>query len=215
MDRGNQRAGGEYGATAIEYGLIAALVAVVIIGALAALGSSLENKFTSTASTVEPAAPGSSVDESTITPRASATSTETPETGDETSTGAPAVESATPTPGEERPRILSDTLCWLGPGSAYEVVSAVRAGTPIEVLGLGLGGDWLVVDNPHFPGVVCWISIDTVEIPDSAVLPGRIFSVPPTPTITPEPEKKKGCIVKGKCEVPCPFPPEQYPVCYQ
>jgi len=35
----------ESGATAIEYGLIAALIAVVIIGALTFLGSSLKNKF--------------------------------------------------------------------------------------------------------------------------------------------------------------------------
>ena len=37
----------ESGATAIEYGLIAALVAVVIIGALSALGSGLTNTFQS------------------------------------------------------------------------------------------------------------------------------------------------------------------------
>ena len=37
----------ESGATAIEYGLIAALIAVVIIGALQALGVSLNTKFTS------------------------------------------------------------------------------------------------------------------------------------------------------------------------
>ncbi|MCK5444622.1 MAG: Flp family type IVb pilin [Rhodospirillaceae bacterium] len=33
------------GATAIEYGLIAALIAVVLIGALTLVGSDLENKF--------------------------------------------------------------------------------------------------------------------------------------------------------------------------
>ena len=36
----------EDGATAIEYGLIAALVAVAAIGAMTALGTSLEGKFT-------------------------------------------------------------------------------------------------------------------------------------------------------------------------
>lgn len=35
----------ESGATAIEYGLIAALIAVVIIGALQAVGSGLTSKF--------------------------------------------------------------------------------------------------------------------------------------------------------------------------
>jgi pilus assembly protein Flp/PilA len=37
----------EEGATAIEYGLIASLIAVVIIAALTALGTGLTNTFTS------------------------------------------------------------------------------------------------------------------------------------------------------------------------
>ncbi|MDH5772287.1 MAG: Flp family type IVb pilin [Rhodospirillaceae bacterium] len=36
----------ESGATAIEYGLIAALIAVVIIGALSLVGNDLKAKFT-------------------------------------------------------------------------------------------------------------------------------------------------------------------------
>lgn len=40
----------ESGATAIEYGLIAGLIAVVIIGALTALGTSIQNKFETIAS---------------------------------------------------------------------------------------------------------------------------------------------------------------------
>ncbi len=44
----------EKGATAIEYGLIAALVAVVIIAALRLLGSNLTSTFNSVATTVAP-----------------------------------------------------------------------------------------------------------------------------------------------------------------
>ncbi len=39
----------ESGATAIEYGLIAGLIAVVIIGALTTLGSNISKKFTAVA----------------------------------------------------------------------------------------------------------------------------------------------------------------------
>ncbi|MEJ0049638.1 MAG: Flp family type IVb pilin [Methylovirgula sp.] len=39
----------ESGATAIEYGLIAGLIAVVIIGALTALGSNIATKFNAVA----------------------------------------------------------------------------------------------------------------------------------------------------------------------
>lgn len=42
----------ESGATAIEYGLIAALIAVVIIGALELLGTNLSATFSSVASAV-------------------------------------------------------------------------------------------------------------------------------------------------------------------
>ena len=40
------------GATAIEYGLIAALIAVVIIGALTTVGSNLNTNFTSVATSL-------------------------------------------------------------------------------------------------------------------------------------------------------------------
>ena len=42
--------GEESGATAIEYGLIAALIAVVIIGVLATIGTNLNSKLNSVAS---------------------------------------------------------------------------------------------------------------------------------------------------------------------
>ena len=43
----------ESGATAIEYGLIAALVAVVIIGAVTAVGTKLSTKFTTISSNLK------------------------------------------------------------------------------------------------------------------------------------------------------------------
>ena len=43
----------ESGATAIEYGLIAALVSVAIVGALTTLGTNLKGTFNSVAATVK------------------------------------------------------------------------------------------------------------------------------------------------------------------
>ncbi len=40
------------GATAIEYGLIAALIGVVIIGAVTSLGTNISSKFTQIATTI-------------------------------------------------------------------------------------------------------------------------------------------------------------------
>lgn len=45
----------EHGATAIEYGLIAALIAVVIIGALTLLGEEISEKFDEIADAVSSA----------------------------------------------------------------------------------------------------------------------------------------------------------------
>ncbi len=45
----------ESGATAIEYGLIAALISVVIIGALSAIGTNLNTAFTNIGTNLAPA----------------------------------------------------------------------------------------------------------------------------------------------------------------
>ena len=42
----------ESGATAIEYGLIAALIAVVLVASLGALGTALDTKFTDIATEI-------------------------------------------------------------------------------------------------------------------------------------------------------------------
>ena len=42
----------EEGATAVEYGLMVALIAVVIIGAVTTLGTNLSSKFSSVATSV-------------------------------------------------------------------------------------------------------------------------------------------------------------------
>jgi len=46
----------ESGATAIEYGLIAALIAVVLVTALGALGTNLSSTFNTISTNVTPAA---------------------------------------------------------------------------------------------------------------------------------------------------------------
>ena len=48
----------ESGATAIEYGLIAALIAVVIIGAATSLGENIRDQFNEIAGAIENASSG-------------------------------------------------------------------------------------------------------------------------------------------------------------
>jgi pilus assembly protein Flp/PilA len=47
------RFGGDEGATAVEYGLMVALIAVVIIGAVIALGGALDDTFTEVGDQIE------------------------------------------------------------------------------------------------------------------------------------------------------------------
>ncbi len=49
-------AGNRNGATAIEYGLIAGLIAVVIVGAITTIGTGLNTKFQSVNTAITPAA---------------------------------------------------------------------------------------------------------------------------------------------------------------
>lgn len=54
----NKLAGDEQGATAIEYGLIAALIAVAAITALTSIGTNLTSTFTRVGSSLAPAPGG-------------------------------------------------------------------------------------------------------------------------------------------------------------
>jgi hypothetical protein len=86
------------------------------------------------------------------------------------------------------PIVNTDTLCWQGPGSLYQVVSALKLGQVVDLLGIGENGGWLVLDNPLFPGTGCWVNEEVVDIDpnfDLASLPG--IAVPPPPTLTPTP----------------------------
>ena len=89
----------------------------------------------------------------------------------------------TPTP--PGPVVIKDTLCWVGPGNQFEVVSAIRAGALVELLGRGTIPGWFIVRNPiyHDP---CWIQAATLQIDPGLDLSGLpYFSPPPTPTPTP------------------------------
>jgi len=100
---------------------------------------------------------------------------------------ASATETATlaPVATPQNPLVVKDSLCWLGPGAQYEVVSAVKNGQRVELLGRGSIGAWWIIDNPiyHDP---CWVAGDVLQFDDGYNLSGlKVFNPPPTPTNTP------------------------------
>ena len=90
--------------------------------------------------------------------------------------------SATPTP--ENPLVLHTTLCWVGPGAQYDVVSALKEGERVELIGKGSIPDWWIVRNPiyHDP---CWAQAQDIQIEPGYNTAGlEIYYPPPTPTPT-------------------------------
>ena len=91
--------------------------------------------------------------------------------------------SSTPTPGN--PVVIHDALCSAGPGSVYEVVSSVKTGTSVELMGVGSIAGWYIIRNPiyHDP---CWIAAANLQIdPGYNISSLKIFYPPSTPTAVP------------------------------
>jgi len=96
-----------------------------------------------------------------------------------TQTGFP---TATATP--QNPLVINAALCWVGPGSVYEVVSALKQNERVELLGRGSIPGWWIVRNPIYNDP-CWVQERYLQIDpgyDTASL--KVFNPPPTPTPT-------------------------------
>ena len=95
----------------------------------------------------------------------------------------------TPVPGETAtpgdPLVLHTTLCWVGPGAQYEVVSALKEGERVPLLGKGSIPDWWIVKNPIYRDP-CWAQAGDLQVdPGVNVAALQVYYPPPTPTYTP------------------------------
>ncbi len=101
--------------------------------------------------------------------------TSPPEVVDSTETSTPTL---TPTTEPQDSIVVSDYLCRVGPGAPYEVVSTVKAGTAVEILGVGALQGWIVINNPLY-SVACWIPTDRIELDPQIDLGSmQVFPVP-------------------------------------
>ena len=73
--------------------------------------------------------------------------------------------------------VVNDTLCYEGPGAPYDVVSAIRKGVQVTLLGVGNTAGWFVVKNPtyHDP---CWLPNVDLQVPPGIDLAGLKVFVP-------------------------------------
>jgi hypothetical protein len=86
--------------------------------------------------------------------------------------------------------VVSATLCWAGPGPAYEVVSSLEKTERVMLLGRASPPDWWIVEDPiqHDP---CWVSARELRLePATNTAALLVFTPPPTPTpsFTPAPQ---------------------------
>ena len=89
----------------------------------------------------------------------------------------------------QKPVVQTTSLCWTGPGPAYPVVSGIKAGTAVKVLGVGSKTGWLVIENPTYRDR-CWIEAKNLALdPFFSTAGMQISNPPPTPgpEITPGP----------------------------
>lgn len=111
--------------------------------------------------------------------------------------------------------ILKLSLCWVGPGDPYDVISSIPPETRVELLGTGEGGGYLVILNPRY-GVPCWVKEGDADVGGLDLSDLPVFKIPPLPTPTPTPVPPVGCLVSSgqtsapKCVYPCPDV-NQYP----
>lgn len=99
------------------------------------------------------------------------------------------VPTITPTPGN--PVVTRLTLCLGGPGKAYNVISSIKPGTEVELLGIASVPGWFIVLNPTYHNR-CWIDAASLRLaPGFNTSNLQIFNPPPTPgpreTATPTP----------------------------
>ena len=96
-------------------------------------------------------------------------------------------DTASPTPTPQNPLVIRATLCSEGPGSKYEVVSALNLNERVKLLGRGSVTGWLIVENPtyHDP---CWVAETALQIDPGIDLTNlKIFNPPPPSTPTKPP----------------------------
>jgi hypothetical protein len=103
----------------------------------------------------------------------------------------PPVPSEAPTPtsyvsptstAEPQPPTVTDlSLCYTGPGPVYPVVSSVKAGTQVKILGVGSTVGWFVIENPTYHDR-CWLEASNLQLDPNLNVAGlKVYNPPPTP----------------------------------
>jgi hypothetical protein len=148
------------------------LITTVAACTLPGYGSSVDAGATMIAATVAALQTGVAASQTApVTPSPSPSTAPTPSP----------VGTATATVEPKQPVVASLALCWTGPGPAYTVVSSVKPGTAVDILGVGSKTGWFVIQNPTYHDR-CWIEAKNLQLDPYFNVAGMpVFNPPPTP----------------------------------
>ncbi len=185
--------------------LMTALIAAMAACTLPGYGSAVDSGATMIAATV-------AVLQTGVAGTQTAKVTEVPPTLEATASAVP-----TPLPiftplatVEPKPPVVTAlALCWTGPGPAYPVVSSVKVGTAVDVLGVGSQTGWFVIQNPTYHNR-CWIEAKNLQLdPNFSVAGLQVYNPPPTPGPKRRPRRYRrrhdeshNCNLLSSCRVP-------------
>jgi len=89
--------------------------------------------------------------------------------------------SPTATPEPQPPVVTKVSLCYTGPGPIYPVVSSVKEGAQVNILGVGSITGWFVIENPTYHDR-CWLEESNLQIDPNLNVAGlKVYNPPPTP----------------------------------
>jgi hypothetical protein len=89
--------------------------------------------------------------------------------------------SPTATAEPQPPVVINLALCYTGPGPVYPVVSSVKGGTQVNILGVGSSVGWFVIENPTYHDR-CWLQASDLQIDPNLNVAGlKVYNPPPTP----------------------------------
>jgi hypothetical protein len=99
--------------------------------------------------------------------------------------------------------VAAPSECRSGPGEAYGLVAALDLGQAVQVVGRNPEGDYLLVQHPANPGILCWLKLASV-----AVI-GNFQDLPVVSVPAPASTLIVGCptpVGGGPSPVVCPVP---------
>jgi hypothetical protein len=113
------------------------------------------------------------------------------------------------TPATQMATVSNDTLCWRGPGPAYETISALFKGTQVLLLGRTVLAAWLIVRDPIYQDP-CWAQASDLQVDQTLLANLPIYPIPATGLLAPSPSATSRPSLPTATPLPPTVPPPTF-----